>query len=136
MNAYRHESLFDDYSPKMKFQNKILCAVGKFIPLKWLKKKADKVARRFDQDEKAPYYFISNDVFRSLMMLFPAEWFDHSVDVPFGNMTAQLAVEGDLICRKFYGDYMQLPPEEARVPHIGRLLMSADSYVFKEPKRG
>lgn len=136
MNAYRHESLFDDYSPKMKFQNKILCTVGKFIPLKWLKKKADKVARRFDQDEKAPYYFISNDVFRSLMMLFPAEWFDHSVDVPFGNMTAQLAVEGDLICRKFYGDYMQLPPEEARVPHIGRLLMSADSYVFKEPKRG
>ena len=32
-----------------------------------------------------------------------------------------------------FGDYMQLPPVEQRIPHCGRIVMTADSYVFEEP---
>ncbi len=136
MGAYRHESLFEDYSKKMKRQNKILCFFGKFLSLPWMKKKADRIARRFDKDENAPYYFISNDTIRMLKMLFPAEIFDHAVDVPFGNMTAKIACDADKMCRMIFGDYMQLPPVEQRIPHVGRVYMTADSYVFEEPRRG
>lgn len=136
MNAYRHESLFADYNEKMKKQNKILCFWGKFIPLPWLKKRADRVARRFDNDKNAPYYFYSNDTIRMLNMPFPAEIFDHAVDVPFGDITSKIACEGDRMCRMIFGDYMQLPPVEQRIPHVGRMYMTADSYVFEEPERG
>ncbi len=136
MNAYRHESMFFDYDEKMRKQNRILCFFGRMIPLKWLKKRADKVARRFDKDEKAPFWFISNDVFQKLMMLFPAYVFEHAVDAPFGDITAKIAAGADEMCRMIFGDYMQLPPPEHRVPHCGRVPMTADSFVFEEPERG
>ena len=133
MNAYRHEYLFSDYDKKMKFRNNILRVVGKLFSLKWLKKKADKVARRFDSDTDAPYYFISNDVFAKLMMLIPADVFESAVDVPFGEITSKIPYKGDQFCRMIFGDYMQLPPVEQRIPHCGRIVMTADSYVFEEP---
>ena len=133
MNAYRHEYLFSDYDKKMKFRNNILRVVGKLFSLKWLKKKADKVARRFDSDTDAPYYFISNDVFAKLMMLIPADVFESAVDVPFGEITSKIPCKADQFCRMIFGDYMQLPPVEQRIPHCGRIVMTADSYVFEEP---
>lgn len=133
MNAYRHKYLFSDYSKEMRFRNSIMCVLGRFFSLKWLKKKADKVARRFDSDLNAPYYFISNDVFAKLMMLIPADVFEHAVDVPFGAITSKIPCKADQFCRMIFGDYMQLPPENQRIPHCGRIVMTADSYVFEEP---
>lgn len=135
MNAYRHKAMFFDYDKSMRFANSILCFLGKFISLKWLKKRADKVARRFDNCSDAPYYFISNDVLQKLKMLFPARIFDHAVDAPFGDMTSMIASGGDEMCRIIFGDYMQLPPESEREPHCGRIWMTTESYVFEEPER-
>ncbi len=135
MNAYRHPNFFADYSPELMNKNKILCAVGKHIPLQWMQHKADRVARRFNKKKDAPYYFISNDSLRMLGILFPAENFDHVVDAPFGRVNSMVYNGADNICRMNFGDYMQLPPEEARVPHIGRVLLSADHFVFLRPKR-
>lgn len=135
MNAYRHKSFFVDYSPKMKKQNKILCAVGKYLPLQWLQKKADRVARRFNNDDKAPYYFISNDTIRNLHNLFTAEDFEHMIDVPFGDVNAMVCCGADRVCRQIFGDYMKLPPENQRVPHIGRVRLTSDLFVFQEPER-
>ena len=136
MNARRHKSMFFDYTKKMRFMNKIVCFLGKFFSLVWLKKQADRIARRFDKDDAAPYYFISNDVLQKLKMLFPAEIFKKSVDVPFGKLTAKIAYGGDAMCRILFGNYMELPPVEQRVPHCGRVLFTEDSYVFEEPIRG
>ena len=136
MNAYRHEYLFSDYSREMRFKNNIMRALGKFFPLEWLKKTADRVARRFDDDENAPYYFISNDVLAKLMMLIPAGVFERAVDAPFGALASKIPCRADQFCRMIFGDYMQLPPENQRIPHCGRIVMTADSYVFEEPVRG
>ncbi len=135
MNAYRHPKFFADYPPDLQKKNKILCAVGKYIPLRWMQHKAEKIARKFSNREDAPYYFISNDSLRMLSILFPAEDFEHVVDTPFGKVTSMIYNGADHICRMNFGDYMQLPPEEARVPHMGRVMMKADDFVFLEPKR-
>ena len=138
MNAYRHKSMFFDYDKKMRFYNSILCAFGKFIPLKWLKKRADKVARRFNNDKKAPYWFISNCALCKLWLLFPKETFDKPpVNLQFGNLQVSASAEHDAMCKKIFGDYMQLPPVEQRIPHCGREYFSADLFVFNAPaKRG
>jgi len=135
MNAYRHPSFFDDYPPTLLKKNRILCVVGKFIPLRWLRHKADRVARRYSRRDDAPYYFISNDSLRMLSILFPAEDFECVVDAPFGRVTSMVYNGADHICRMNFGDYMQLPPEDARIPHMGRVMLSADQFVFLRPKR-
>ena len=135
MNARRHKSMFFDYDKKMQIANAIMCFFGNFFSLSWLKQQADRIARRFDNDENAPYYFISNDVLRKLKMLFPAEIFKKSVDVPFGNLTAKIACQGDAMCKIIFGNYMKLPPVEQRIPHCGRVPFTEDSYIFEEPRR-
>lgn len=134
MNAYRHESFFFDYDKKMRIANGILRKAGRCIPLNWMRKRADKVARRFEHDSQAPYYFISNDVLGKLKMLFPREILDHSVDLPFEDMMASVAVGYKELCGILFGDYMKLPPVSMRVPHLGRRLITSDLYVFHEPE--
>lgn len=132
MNAYRHPRFFDDYDKKMQRRNKILCSVGRCFSLPWLRKRADKAARRFNKDPKAEYYFISNDALQKLKLLFPKELFDHTVDMPFGKVNAKVSCDADQMCRMIFGDYMQLPPMEQRVPHFGRKLLKADLFEFDE----
>lgn len=132
MNAYRHPRFFDDYDKKIQRRNKILCSIGRYISLPWLKKRADKVARRFNDDPKAEYYFISNDALHKLTLLFPKEVFDHAVDMSFGKVNAKVSCNAEKMCRIIFGDYMQLPPKEQRVPHFGRRLLRADLFEFSE----
>ena len=52
--------------------------------------------------------------------LFDAEDFRGTVYLPFEDMEVPVPVGYDHLCRETYGDYMQLPPEEARrMPHGG-----------------
>lgn len=134
MNAYRHESAFFDYSKSMKVANAILRKIGRCFSLNWLRKRVDKVAKRFDNDSKAPYYFISNCALCKLKLLFPADIFDKAIDVPFESLNVYVPEKYDEFLRLIFGDYMVLPPESARVPHWGRILISADTFVFEEPK--
>lgn len=133
MNAYRHKAFFADYDKKMRFANTVLRLMGRLIPLPWLEKRVDKVARRFDKDKNAPYFFISNDALCKLKVLFPKKIFANVVDLKFGKMNAEAACGYDEMCRILFGEYMNLPPKEDRVPHLGRRLISSDLYVFQEP---
>lgn len=133
MNAYRHKSSFFDYSDKLRVANAILCAIGRFIPLKWLRKRADKVARRFNNDPTAEYYFISNDALCKMDMLFSEKIFSGTEEAVFEELQVPVPTGYDAMLRQIFGDYMQLPPEEARIPHWGRILITEDTFVFNEP---
>lgn len=134
MNAYRHESFFFDYSRNMRIANAVLKRVGRCFSLDWLRKRVDKVAKRFANDSKAPYYFISNCALCKLKLLFPADIFDKAIDVPFEDLKVYVPEKYDEFLRLIFGNYMDLPPESDRVPHWGRILISADTFVFEEPK--
>lgn len=111
MNAYRHKSSFFDYSKGMRMANAVLRMVGRCIPLTWLRKRVDKVAKRFDKEQDAPYYFISNCALCKLKLLFPAEIFRTSTDVLFEDVYASVPGKYDEFLRLIFGNYMNLSPE-------------------------
>lgn len=49
--------------------------------------------------------------------IFPKEWFDETVIVPFEKYEVRVPKRYDEILRHVYGDYMQLPPENDRIGH-------------------
>ncbi len=49
--------------------------------------------------------------------IFQTEWFKDVVELPFEDTTVTVPRNYDAYLRKLYGNYMELPPEEKRVPH-------------------
>ncbi len=49
--------------------------------------------------------------------VFPKQWLQGTVAFPFEGMTVDLPKGYDQYLRQYYGDYMQLPPEEKRQSH-------------------
>ncbi len=49
--------------------------------------------------------------------VFPKEWLQGTVAFPFEGITVQLPSGYDQYLRQYYGDYMQLPPEDKRQSH-------------------
>jgi len=49
-------------------------------------------------------------------LYFPSELFDEHIDVDFDGVKCRIIKGYDQFLRMYYGDYMQLPPEEKRAP--------------------
>lgn len=49
--------------------------------------------------------------------IFPKEYFDETIKIPFEGKKYSIPAKFDLILRQMYGDYMQLPPENKRISH-------------------
>lgn len=71
-------------------------------------------ALKFDFDTSE---FVSVVVGMTYMPFCRREWFEGTAMVGFEGMEAPLPVGYDEILRTFYGNYMQLPPEDDRVGH-------------------
>lgn len=134
MNAYRHSCFFAMYDKKMRRYNAVLRVLGRMIPLGFLRRRADKVARRFDADDKAPYYFISNCDLNRLGQLIPQDAIDKpAVRLPFEEMQVSASPEYDSVCRLLYGNYMQLPPLASRYPCFWGEIITSRLFVFEAP---
>ena len=49
--------------------------------------------------------------------VFPRKWLENTVKFSFEGLTVNLPSGYDSYLRQYYGDYMQLPPEEKRISH-------------------
>lgn len=58
-------------------------------------------------------------VYSSISDRFEKEIFEHYIDVPFEGYFLKAIRDYNIWLSALYGDYMQLPPEEERVPHHG-----------------
>lgn len=47
----------------------------------------------------------------------PAHWYGEGTPMPFEGMTVTVPTDYHLWLTQVYGDYMQLPPEDKRIPH-------------------
>lgn len=54
-------------------------------------------------------------------------WFECAVEVPFEDRTMPIPIGYDAYLKKVFGDYRQLPPEEARVAHHDCVFMDLSS---------
>ena len=49
--------------------------------------------------------------------VYEKKWFEETIYLQFADFEVPAPAEYDKVLRISYGDYMQLPPEEERVPH-------------------
>lgn len=137
MGAYRCKS-YDPgaWTPMIRFAQKILNPIGRLISLRWLWKRVNKVAERFDSNSDTNLYFESANTFAAIMRNCPRSAFDETVLMKFEDTYAHVPQGYDTVLRIQYGDYMKLPPVEERVPHAGlwsnlkETEISSDSYIF------
>lgn len=58
--------------------------------------------------------------------IYPKTWVEGKVEMEFEGMMVPLSVGYDQYLRQFFGDYMQLPPEEKRVSHHVKAFFDLD----------
>jgi lipopolysaccharide cholinephosphotransferase len=61
--------------------------------------------------------------------VFPKSWLDGVVPFVYENMEVNLPIGYDHYLRQYYGDYMQLPPEEKRVSHHLKAYFNLDERI-------
>lgn len=74
--------------------------------------KAEKKMTRYDTRTATEYVDLLT-YFKMIFKPMPAAWF-RPIRVPFEDTTVNVPIEYDKYLTTFYGDYMQLPPEEKR----------------------
>ena len=83
----------------------------------WLVKKAKAAATRFNNAPKTKYINFFFDTKPDMCMYMYDEVFPLA-ELPFENIEMSFPHEQDRYLRSFYGDYMQLPPEDKRKNHF------------------
>ena len=98
----------------------ILCRLGMYIPLEWLFKRYDKVSRRYNKKKNCEDFILSNASASFLAdCIYKKKWYKTRTELPVRGRNFFVPGEYDESLRNYYGDYMQLPPEESRYPeHI------------------
>lgn len=62
-----------------------------------------------------------NSGYRDVFEPFERNWFNEYIDIEFDELTLRSNLYYHEFLEFYYGDYMQLPPEEKRVPEHGRI---------------
>lgn len=115
--AWRPKIYYGDYTLMQKAEVVILRNLGKLFSRKWIFRRYDRVSRRFSGYHRSDILYLSNAAASFLdQCIFRKEWYRSTTPVRIRNHTFPAAAGYDASLRKYYGDYMQLPPEENRVP--------------------
>ena len=109
---------------KLLYGNTLVHKIGNFPQLLLCKligrthfyRKLDKYRFRFTWNESERVGVIC---WSSGTYCYPKEWFDNIIRIPFEDIEVNAPRDFDNILRFLYGDYMELPPEDKRVPQHG-----------------
>ena len=91
-----------------------------FFSRKWLVKKIEKTQKKLSKGRGDRYFILENRV------LLEGDIYEHAILVPFEDLQARVPVQYIKYLERCYGDYLQLPPEEQRVPLHSTNHVSAD----------
>ena len=92
-----------------------LATVGKLIPLKQIFRMQQSLALK-DRRSTGELRYYSNYQPDYLYVTLKKDWCEEVVDTPFEDTCLMIPKGWHEILTEVYGDYMQLPPEEKRVP--------------------
>lgn len=130
---------FRDFSFKGKIMWILLCPVNAFLRKKYGYKfwsdMWEKAVSKYDFETAGfvgyTWCFIEDN------LIFPKEWFDSSVELPFEDTAIRCPVKWDNYLKHQFGDYMKLPPEAERVNHSKNSIIDCNkpfSYYQKKYK--
>lgn len=134
MNAYRHpKMILVHFSFPAEWVYGCLRGIGHLFSLSWLKKRAEKVAIRYNHSPKSTHYFDSTLVISLLKnRKYPKNDFSSLTYTEFESIEISVPNNSDEVLSIIYGDYMKLPPEEERVPHLSFDSLSFQDFQFDE----
>ena len=113
--GHRHDLDYSKYSLMYKIFVGGLATVGKLIPMKVIFAIQKAIALK-DKNSKGDLRYYSNYQPDYLYVTLRREWCEDVVDAPFEDTVLMIPKGWDPVLKEVYGDYMQLPPEEQRVP--------------------
>lgn len=77
-------------------------------------------------------YYCSFASTASNIEIYPREWFDSFISVPFEDMTVRLPIGYDAYLTHNYGEYMTPPPSDKQVPHHGQYYVNLNERLSLE----
>lgn len=113
--GHRHDLDYTKYSLMYKVFVGGLATIGKFIPMKAIFFMQKAIALK-DRHSKGDLRYYSNYQPDYLYVTLHKDWCEEVIDAPFEDTTLMIPKGWDPVLKEVYGDYMQLPPEEKRVP--------------------
>ena len=93
----------------------VLSLTGRAFPQKKLFELQDRLSRKYNGKGTRRVYY-SNYQPDFLQVTLEKEWISRSERLPFEGHMLSVPADYDAVLREIYGDYMQLPPPEKRVP--------------------
>ena len=103
------------YSPSDRLKVSLLKGAGRFFPMRKLFSMQERLSRRYEKRHTKNLYY-SNYQPDFLQDTVKREWSEEVTELPFEGHMLMAPAGYDQVLREIYGDYMQLPPEESRVP--------------------
>lgn len=91
--------------------------VAKALGKSFFMRKLEKLGQTYRYDDSKYVGIIvwsSDDGVKSII---PKEWLGEGTDVPFDKYLFRVPDQWDLVLKREYGNYMELPPEKDRIPH-------------------
>lgn len=113
--GHRHDLDYSRYSLLHKIFVGGLATAGKLIPLKWIIS-MQKWAALKDRKSKGSRWYYSNYQPDYLYVTLEDDWCTKTEDAPFEDTQLMIPKGYHQVLTEVYGDYMQLPPEDKRVP--------------------
>lgn len=126
--GHRYRLDYSKYSGFQKIQVMVLANFGKLFSLKTIRKWEYKVATRYNGRGCSLCYY-SNYEPGYTHMTVPKSGSYETTELEFEGNMLSVPVNYDGVLKTVYGDYMQLPPEEQRVPKHGQCDAAAGFYV-------
>lgn len=113
--GHRYQVDYSKYSTLQKLYVGMLSKIGKLFKMETLFGWYDRVSV-WGNKKPSKRYFSSNTLLSYINVLFDKEWFGDAVRLPIDDLMLCAPAGYQEILEAYYGDYMQLPPEEERVP--------------------
>lgn len=126
--SHRFQLDMDKYSASDRRKVEMLVSRGKKKDMKELFRAQDELSRKYN-DRKTKRMYYSNYQPDYMQDTVEREWSEETTELEFEGHMLMAPAEPDKVLRVIYGDYMQLPPEEKRVPSH-----SDEIEVFKDGK--
>lgn len=113
--GHRYRLDYSRYKTAGKIAVKLLASAGKRISMKTIRRMQHSLAVRYNKGQSRLRYY-SNYQPDYLYVTIEKEWNQETVDLPFEDTVLMAPKNWDQVLKQIYGDYMQLPREEDRVP--------------------
>lgn len=115
--AHRCPSLSKITGGALYFVRKMLETVGRCFTAEQIRRKCMALIERY-QDRTDYDLFTANGSMLGMVQIYPCDSFSEVIRMPMNGHEYNAPKKYDKILRIQYGDYMKLPPEEERQPHL------------------